>query len=203
MVVLSKRRFRRKREEDDTSSTTTAKLEDAVENVRVFVFVFVFESFFVGSRHIGERENTRQNEEENALKKKKTFSRYIRVDATARVALFREKRADEETSFLKPSSSFVFLATVSSGKKDIILSGVFVVLRGSREKKRRDKNGIENVIVSTEYYTFRFQYRSFFRLRLEERKRKRKRERARRHTRQSRHRRRHADGRPYYHDDSY
>ena len=72
MVVLSKRRFRRKREEDDTSSTTTAKLEDAVENVRVFVFVFVFESFFVGSRHIGERENTRQNEEENALKKKKT-----------------------------------------------------------------------------------------------------------------------------------
>ena len=136
MVVLSKRRFRRKREEDDTSSTTTAKLEDAVENVRVFVFVFVFESFFVGSRHIGERENTRQNEEENALKKKKTFSRYIRVDATARVALFREKRADEETSFLKPSSSFVFLATVSHGKKDIVfpVSSLYFV---SREEKKR------------------------------------------------------------------
>ena len=203
MVVLSKRRFRRKREEDDTSSTTTAKLEDAVENVRVFVFVFVFESFFVGSRHIGERENTRQNEEENALKKKKTFSRYIRVDATARVALFREKRANEETSFLKPSSFVSFWPQYIAGRRTSsfpVSSFDFFV---SREKKRRDKNGIENVIVSTEYYTFRFQYRSFFRLRLEERERKRKRERARRHTRQSRHRRRHADGRPYYHDDSY
>ena len=98
----------------------------------------------------------------------------MRVDATARVALFREKRADEETSFLKPSSSFVFLATVSSGKKDIILSGVFVVLRGSREKKRRDKNGIENVIVSTEYLSLSSKLLSFKTRRERERKRERK-----------------------------
>ena len=89
----------------------------------------------VERRHIGERENTRQNEEENALKKKKTFSRYIRVDATARVALFREKRADEETSFLK-QSSFVFLAINSREEEEDISFPVSSSGLEREEKKR-------------------------------------------------------------------
>ena len=76
----------------DTSSTITTALEDAVENVRVFLFLFLFESFFGGLRHIiGEREKIRDDK----TKKKTRLRRrpqYARRRDRSRRSFSRETR---------------------------------------------------------------------------------------------------------------
>ena len=77
------------------SARSTTALEDVVENVRVQeVSSSSSSSTKVWGRHIGEREreNTRNEEKPKKTRRRPHYAR----DATARVALFREKRADEE-----------------------------------------------------------------------------------------------------------